>query len=379
MTTSNKRDYYDVLGIPRDSSEEEIKKAFRKLALEFHPDRNRSDGAEARFKEVNEAYQVLSDSRKRADYDRFGHSAVGANGGRGFEGFENFGGFGDIFDAFFGGGVGSQQASANAARRGNDIQTRVAVSFEEAVFGAEKNIEITRVDVCSRCRGSRSEPESDTVTCNNCNGSGQVRRSHQGFFGQFVQVTPCSVCHGEGFTITNPCSRCAGAGRERRARKLAVKIPAGIDDGVQIKLSREGEAGLNGGIPGDLYVALNVRAHEVFRRSGTDILLSLPVSVSQATLGARVDVPTLEGTEELFIPPGTQPGDTFSLKNKGVPHLGSNQRGSQIVTVDVKIPTSLDRDQRQLFAALSESMGETDVGGGNKGIFDKFKDVFTGE
>ena len=269
MTTS-KRDYYDVLSISRDASEEDVKKAFRKLALEFHPDRNRSEGAEGRFKEVNEAYQVLSDAKKRADYDRFGHAAVGANGGRGFDGYENFGGFGDIFDAFFGGGFGSQtRTSANTPRRGNDLQTRLTITFNEAVFGAEKDIDIQRIDVCDRCQGSRSEPDSDKTLCNNCKGSGQVRRSHQGFFGQFVQVTTCGVCSGEGkTTISDPCTQCRGAGRERRKRRLAVTIPAGIDDGTQIRLNREGEAGLNGGSPGDLYVVLDIQGHEVFPAVG---------------------------------------------------------------------------------------------------------------
>ena len=379
MTTS-KRDYYDVLGIARDASEEDIKKAFRKLALEYHPDRNRSEGAEAHFKEVNEAYQILSDTRKRADYDRFGHSAVGSNGGRGFEGFENFGGFGDIFDAFFGSGFGSQTRSAtHAPRRGNDLQTTLTITFEEAVFGAEQDIDIERVDICGRCLGSRSEPDSHSTLCSNCNGSGQVRRSHQGFFGQFVQVTPCGVCSGEGSIISDPCTQCRGAGRARRKRKLAITIPAGIDDGTQIRLNREGEAGLHGGSPGDLYVVLDIQQHDVFERAGNDIHISLPISVPQAALGASVTVATLDGDEKLSIPAGTQPGDTIALKNRGVPHLRSDQRGDQIVTVQVEIPTSLSEDQKQLLAALSESMGEVGVRTGNKGIFKKFKDVFAGE
>ena len=380
MTTS-KRDYYDVLGIPRDASEEDVKKAFRKLALEFHPDRNRSDGAEARFKEVNEAYQVLSDAKKRSDYDRFGHAAVGQSGfggGRGFDGYENFGGFGDIFDAFFGSGFGSQtRTSANAPRRGNDLQVRLTITFEEAVFGVEKDIDIQRVDVCERCQGSRSEPDSHKTMCNNCNGSGQVRRSHQGFFGQFVQVTTCSVCSGEGNIISDPCRQCKGAGRERRKRRLAVTIPAGIDDGTQIRLNREGEAGLNGGSPGDLYVLLDIQGHDAFQRNGYDIHISIPVSVPQATLGATLQVSTLEGEQKITVPAGTQPGDRITLKNKGVPHLRSNRRGDQIVTVQVEIPKSLSEDQKRLFSALSESMGDEGVGG--KGLFDKVKDVLTGD
>ena len=378
MTTS-KRDYYDVLGLSRNASEEEIKKAFRKLALEFHPDRNRSDGAESRFKEVNEAYQVLSDSKKRADYDRFGHAAVGGNGGRGFDGYDNFSGFGDIFDAFFGSGFGAQaRARPNAPRQGGDLQTSIVIEFEEAVFGVEKDIEIERIDVCSRCQGTRGEPGSQTANCTNCKGVGQVRRSQQGFFGQFVQVTTCGVCKGEGSTINNPCTQCRGMGRERRKRKLAVRVPGGIDDRTQIRLGLEGEAGLNGGRPGDLYVVVRVREHDRFQREGTDIYYSLPLDITQATLGAKVKVPTLEGEEDLSIPAGTQPGQQFTLKNKGVPYLRRNQRGSQIITAEIKVPTSLSDDQRKMFEALAESMGKNDVNGG-KGIFDKIKDALGSE
>ena len=377
--TTRKRDYYDVLGLSRNASEEDIKKAFRKLALEFHPDRNRSDGAEGRFKEVNEAYQVLSDSKKRADYDRFGHAAVGGNGGRGFDGYDNSSGFGDIFDAFFGSGFGAQtRARPNAPRQGGDLQTSIVIEFEEAVFGVEKDIEIERIDVCSRCQGTRGEPGSQTVTCGNCKGAGQVRRSQQGFFGQFVQVTTCGVCRGEGSTITNPCTRCRGMGRERRKRKLAVRVPGGIDDGTQIRLSLEGEAGLNGGRPGDLYVVVRVRGHDRFERDGTDIHYALPLDITQATLGAKVRVPTLEGEEELSIPAGTQPGDRFILKNKGVPHLRRNQRGSQIVTAEIRVPTSLTDEQRKMFQALAESMGKDDTNDG-KGIFEKIKDALGNE
>ena len=380
MTTS-KRDYYDVLGISRDATEEDIKKAFRKLALEFHPDRNKSDGAEDRFKEVNEAYQVLSDSRKRATYDRFGHSAMGGNGGRGFDGFDaTAGGFGDIFDAFFGGGFGEQtRARPNAPRRGNDLRTSITTTFEEAVFGVEKELEIERIDVCARCNGGRSEPGSGSTMCSNCSGSGQVRRSQQSFFGQFVQVTPCGVCRGEGSIINDPCNQCRGAGRERRSRKLAVTIPAGIDDGIQIRLNQEGEAGLNGGKPGDLYVVVRVREHELFDRDDTDIHLPLPISILQATLGAKISVPTLDGEEEIAIPPGTQPGDSFILKGKGVPFIRSGRRGDQIVTARIKVPTSLSDEQRRLLHELAESMGEEGLGANNKGLFDKFKDVFGNE
>ncbi len=376
MTTS-KRDYYEVLGISRNASEEDIKKAFRKLALEYHPDRNRSEGAESRFKEVNEAYQVLSDSSKRAKYDRFGHDAVGPNGGRGFDGFDSAGGFGDIFDTFFGSGFGDVTGTRrNAPRRGNDMQAHLSITFEEAVFGVEKDVEIARIDVCSRCRGTRSEPDTVTTVCDNCNGSGQVRRSHQGFFDRFVQITPCSVCSGEGKIITSPCAQCNGAGRERRQRRLVVTIPAGIDDNTQIRLNQEGEAGFNGGRPGDLYVVLSVQPHELFERHGADIHYHLPITIPQAALGASLKVPTLSDDEKVVIEPGTQPGDKIRMRNKGIPHLRGSQRGDQIVTIDVEIPTSLNDEQRKLMTALAESMGDTNANSRDKGIFNKLKEVF---
>ncbi|MDP6070954.1 MAG: molecular chaperone DnaJ [SAR202 cluster bacterium] len=377
MTTS-KRDYYEVLGIPKNASEEDVKKAFRKLALEYHPDRNKEEGAEDRFKEVNEAYQVLSNQKKRADYDRFGHANVGA--GRGFEGFDNFGGFGDIFDAFFGGGVESgTRQRAGGAKRGADLQYSIAIEFEEAVFGVEKEIEIDRVDVCAACQGARSEPGSNPTMCADCRGSGKVRRSHQGLFGQFYQVSTCNACQGEGSLITEPCKRCNGAGRERRTRKLVVAVPAGIEDSTQIRLSREGEAGSSGGRPGDLYVVVRVREHEMFERSGSDIHLTLPINVFQATLGATVQAPTLEGEVELEVPAGTQPGQQFTLKGKGVPHLRSRQRGDQLVTVQVQIPSSLSENQRAVFRELGSMMGDGDFGENDKGFFDKLKDALGAE
>ena len=292
--TPNKRDYYEVLGVRRNSSEEAIKKSFRKLALEYHPDRNKKDGAEERFKEINEAYQVLSDAKLRNNYDRFGHAGVRTNGGaRGFEGFENFGGFGDIFDAFFGGGFGSR-ARTTTATRGADLKHSVTIEFEEAVFGAEMAFEIQRTEACSQCRGTKSEPGSSPATCTSCAGTGQVRRAHQSIFGQFVQVATCATCRGEGKVITQPCSKCRGIGRERQKRKLAVAIPAGIESGTQIRLTDEGESSPNGGPTGDLYVSVRVKEHPVFKREGYDILYTMPINVAQAALGATVNVPTLE-------------------------------------------------------------------------------------
>ena len=364
----------------RSVSEEELKKAFRKLALEYHPDRNRSEGAEDRFKEVNEAYQILSDSKKRAAYGRFGHAGVTTNGGaRGFEGFDTFGGFGDIFDAFFGGGFGTR-TQANAPRQGADLQHAVTVTFEEAVFGATTELEIGRTELCSHCRGSRSEPGTSVSKCGNCGGSGQVRRAQQSIFGQFVQVATCGTCRGEGATITEPCSRCRGKGREHRVRRIEVSVPAGIESGTQMRLNGEGEPGANGAPPGDLYVSVRVKRHAIFRREGSDILYRLPVNIAQATLGSAVEVPTIEGTTELEVPPGTQSGDVLRIKGKGVHLLASNRRGDQLVRVDVVTPKSLTEEQRRLFQELAESLGVADLDSDDqdRGWFDKFKDALGG-
>ena len=374
--TTRKRDYYEVLGVARNASDEQIRKAFRKLALEYHPDRNKKDGAEDRFKEINEAYQILSDPKKRPDYDRFGHAGVAGNGARGFDGFEHFGGFGDIFDAFFGGGFASRSRTSTA-RRGADLQVHVSVDFEEAVFGTEKEFEVRGAEACRECRGSRSAPGSPPTLCSNCGGTGKVRRAHQSIFGQFTQVATCGTCRGEGKVISRPCSQCNGAGTERRTRKLAVSIPGGIESGTQIRLSGEGEPGSGGGHPGDLYVSIGVNDHPIFERDGHDVRYTMPINVAQAALGASVRVLTLEGQAELAIPAGTQSGQVFRLKGKGVPHLGSGRRGDQLVTVAVATPKSLTEEQRHLFQQLAASLGDHE-NGADKGLFDKIKDAFGG-
>jgi molecular chaperone DnaJ len=378
MATS-KRDYYDVLGVSRSSSGEEVKKAFRKLALEYHPDRNKSDGAAERFKEINEAYQVLIDSSKRAEYDRFGFVRSGANGGaKGFDGFDGFGGFGDIFDAFFGGSGARTQTSA---QRGADLRYSMRVSFEEAVFGVEKEFEVERVEVCGSCNGTRSEPGASPVTCRSCGGAGEIRRSHQSIFGQFVQVHPCTTCGGEGRIITERCSGCRGSGAERRRRKLAVTVPAGIEGGTQIRLSGEGEPGRFGGPPGDLYVSVRVKEHPLFKRNGRDILLSHTIDIAQAALGVKVKVPTLDGEVDLDIPEGAQTGDVLGIKGQGVPHLSNpNSRGDQLVALRVKTPTELSPDQRRLLLELSDTFDkskplESDE---DRGLFDKLRSVLGG-
>ncbi|MBI4216801.1 MAG: molecular chaperone DnaJ [Chloroflexi bacterium] len=356
-----KRDYYEVLGVSRDASEAELKKAFRKLAFQYHPDRNKDSGAEARFKEINEAYEVLSDPQKRAAYDRFGHAQGPAFGGRGFEGFPGFGGFGDIFDSFFG---GTATAARHGPQRGGDLRYRLSLSFKEAVFGCEKEIEVSRSEVCSRCAGSRSEPGSPPVVCPQCQGRGEIRRVQSSLFGQFVNVTTCDRCGGEGHLIASPCRQCQGRGQERQTRRLEVKIPAGVDDSSQIRLTGEGDAGARGGSPGNLYVALSVQPHELFQRSGDDILLELAINVAQAALGEELEVPTLDGPVVVKIPSGIPSGKIIQLKGKGVPHLRGQGRGDQLVKVVVETPQRLTTEQKKLFQELARSLSPEGKKGG---------------
>ncbi|MFC1944825.1 molecular chaperone DnaJ [Chloroflexota bacterium] len=368
------RDFYEVLGVPRDASEADIKKAFRKLAFKYHPDRNKNHDAEEKFKEVNQAYEVLSDPEKRSTYDRFGHSGLSGSGGRGFEGF-NFGGFGDIFDAFFG-GFGS--TGKTAPQRGADLQCELSLSFEEAVFGCRKELELERTDNCTRCHGSGAEPGSKPERCQTCNGTGQLRRSQQSVFGRFINVVACDRCRGEGTIIENPCTSCNGRGRERRVGKVSVDIPAGIDQGTQLRMSGEGDAGGRGGGRGNLYITLRVGQHEFFRREGDNILYDLPLNFAQAALGDEVEVPTLDGNVSLKVPTGTQTGKIFRLKDKGVPHFRRAGRGDQLVRARVVTPQSLDEQQKKLLMELAETMGPAVLPGEDKGFFDRIKDVFGG-
>ena len=372
MTT--KRDYYDVLGVGRDASDEDIKKAFRKLAFKYHPDHNREPEAEERFKEVNEAYEVLSDPDKRASYDRFGR--VGVEGfGRGFEGSDIFRGFGDIFDAFFG---GATTANRRGPQKGADLRYNLTISFEEAVFGCEKELEVTRTESCSACQGTGSKPGSQPSRCPNCNGSGQVRRVQQSIFGRFVNVTTCERCHGDGRIITDPCPQCRGSGKERKRRKIMVSIPAGVDGNSQIRLSGEGETGMWGGSPGNLYVNLSTEEHELFAREGDNILYDLPINFAQAALGDEVEVPTVDGDISVKIPPGTQTGKIFRLKDKGVHHLRRSGRGDQLVMVHVVTPQNLNEHQRKLLEGLSESLGKASMPKDEKGFFERIREVFGG-
>ena len=350
------QDYYDVLGVARNANEEDIRRAFRRKAMEYHPDRNKNADAEEKFKEINEAYQVLSDTNKRAQYDRFGKAGVGSGaqaGGNPFDGFDVFGGFGDIFDSFFG------DASARGGRqprRGGDIQQQVTLSFEESVFGAEREVEVSRLERCQHCSGAGSEPGTSVDTCGTCQGRGQVRRSQRSVFGQFTQVVGCPACRGRGSVISTPCSKCKGAGRERRRRKIEVKIPAGVEGGMQVRLSGEGDMGSEGGGAGNLYVAVNVQEHSFFQRDGAEIIYTLPLNVAEAALGADKVIPTIDGFEEEFkVPQGTQPGTVFNLRGKGVPHLNSNRRGNMRILADVRVPGSLSGRQRELLEELARS------------------------
>ena len=375
------RNYYDILGVGKGIGEEDIRKAFRKKAMEFHPDRNKNADAEEKFKEINEAYQVLSDPNKRAQYDQFGKVGVSANGGadRPFDGFDGFGGFGDIFDSFFGDGA---RRRGRQAQRGSDLQHRVVLNFEESVFGAEREVELTRLEKCGVCSGAGNEPGTPLETCKTCKGNGQVRRAQRSVFGQFTQVTACSSCRGRGTIIKTPCSNCRGAGKERRSRKIAVSIPAGVESGMQVRLSGEGDIGSDGGGPGNLYVYIDVREHQYFARDGSDLIYELPINIAEAALGAEKSIPTLDGKDEaLKLPQGTQPGTEFRIKGKGVPHLNGNRRGDLRVTVDVRVPGSLDNRQRELLRELAKSFELSNKGGpsgGNeedKGIFEKIKEA----
>ncbi len=366
-----KRDYYNILGIARNATDEEIKRAFRKLAFKCHPDHNREDGAAEKFKEVNEAYEVLSAPDRRSAYDRFGFG--GGLFGRGFEGFD-FGGFGDIFDTFFGGVTTTRQAP----QRGADLQYRLTSTFEEAAFGCEKEISISRTENCSLCQGVGSKPGSQPSRCPNCNGTGQVRRVQQTIFGRFTNTTTCSQCHGEGRIITEPCPQCRGTGREKRQRNIVVKIPAGVDDGSQLRLSGEGEAGLRGGSLGNLYITLSVLPHEFFIRDGDNILYELPINFAQAALGAEVEVPTLDGEVKLKVPAGSQTGKVFRLKGQGVLHLHRSGCGDQLVTLLVVTPESLTKEQHQLFEELASSFSPANMPSPEKwrGLLDRLRNTF---
>ncbi|HUV89238.1 MAG TPA: molecular chaperone DnaJ [Anaerolineae bacterium] len=371
---ATKRDYYEVLGVGRSASKEEIKKVYRQLARQYHPDVNHAPDAETRFKEINEAYEVLSDAEKRTTYDRFGH--VGP-GGLGFGGFDF--GFRDPFEIFeevFGRGFGFRTSTRRGPRRGADLRYDLHLTFEEAAFGCEKEIEAMRYEPCPACNGSGAEPGTSAVRCSKCNGSGQVRQVQRSILGSFVSVTTCPACHGEGETIALPCSRCSGQRQVYVSRKLSVTIPAGVDSGTQIRLAGEGEVGERGGPPGNLYVVLDVEPHPVFQRRGDDILVALQVNVAQATLGAQVKVPTLEGEEEISIPAGTQGGTILRMRKMGVPHLRQDGRGDELVMVRVAVPTKLSREQKTLFQELAKTLDPEAVWQDKRSFVDDLRELF---
>lgn len=376
----SKRDYYEVLEVSKGASEDEIKKAFRKLARKYHPDVNRDNPKEAeeKFKEINEAYEVLSDSSRRAQYDQFGHAAFdGAQGGGGFGGgFGGGGGFSDIFDMFFGqSGFGG--ARPHGPEKGADLRFDMEITFEQAAFGVETEITLPRTEECAVCHGSGAAPGTHPETCPTCRGTGQVQVAQNTPFGRMVNVRTCDRCRGEGKIVQSPCKECGGKGRVRKQRKIKVKIPAGVDNGSRLRVAHEGESGVRGGPPGDLYVYIFVKPHKLFTREGSDVICEVPISFVQAALGDEIEVPTLDGQVKLRIPEGTQPGAVFRVKDKGIPHLRGHGRGDQHVKIKVVIPKKLTDKQRELLTDFAKADGE-DINPEQKGFFKKVKDVFGG-
>ncbi|SFH12825.1 molecular chaperone DnaJ [Desulfotomaculum arcticum] len=371
-----KRDYYEVLGVSRQASQEEIKKAYRKLARQYHPDVNKDDqNAAEKFKEASEAYDVLSNAEKRESYDRFGHAATDGqfNGFGGFGGADFGGGLGDIFDMFFGGSGRARRGP----ERGADLRADVEVSFEEAAFGLEKDVKIPRTEECSTCGGSGAAPGTSKNTCGACNGTGQIQFAQSTPFGRIVQSRTCDRCRGTGVIIEKPCPTCRGAGQVRRTRTIKVKIPPGVDHGTRLRLSGEGESGLRGGPRGDLFVFIHVRPHEIFSRQGNNVILEMPVSFVQASLGDEVFVPTLDGKAKLKIPEGTQSGTVLRMKGKGIPDVRGYGRGDQHVHINVVTPTRLTDRQQELLKEFAKIEGQKPRSN-EKGFFEKVRDAFMG-
>ena len=372
----NNTEYYDRLGVSKDASQDEIKRAYRKMSKKYHPDINKEPGAEEKYKEVQEAYEALSDDQKRAAYDQYGPDGANGFGGQGgfggFDGGAGFGGFEDIFSSFFGGGA---TRNPNAPRQGDDLQYRVNLSFEEAIFGAEKEVHYNREATCKTCSGSGAKPGTSPVTCGRCHGQGVINVDTQTPLGMMRRQVTCDVCHGTGQEIKEPCQTCHGTGHEKQSHKVSVKIPAGVETGQQIRLAGQGEAGFNGGPYGDLFVIINVNPSDKFTRDGSTIYYTLNISFVQAALGDTVEVPTVHGNVEMTIPAGTQTGKTFRLKGKGAPRLRGGSQGDQHVTVKIVTPTKLNDAQKEALLAFAKASGDEKIAPQKKGFFNKVKDA----
>ncbi len=382
----SKRDYYEVLGVDKSASQDEIKTAYRKLARQYHPDVSKEEDAEAKFIEVQEAYDTLSDEQKKMQYDQFGHAGEQAGFGAGAGGFsgtggftgaggfsgQDFGDFGDIFNMFFGGGRG-RSSDPNAPRQGADLQYNMTIEFTDAVFGKEIEITIPREEDCDICEGTGAKVGTEPEICSNCQGTGQEEAIQNTPFGRIVNRRTCTVCSGTGKIIKEPCETCSGSGRVNKRKKIKVNVPAGIDTGSQIRIANEGEAGINGGPAGDLFIVIHVKPHKYFKREGNDILYNLDISFAQATLGDEVEVPTVDGNAMLKIPAGTQTGTSFRMRNKGVPRLRSSGRGDQYVKVTLVTPTKLNEEQKDLVNQLAKLSGET-LTPTDKSFFSKVRD-----
>ena len=375
-----KRDYYEVLGINKGASADEIKKAYKKMARKYHPDLNPGDkSAEEKFKEVNEAYEVLSDPDKKARYDQYGHAGVDPNfgaggfGGGGFDGSFDFGDLGDIFGSFFGGGFGGgRRTNPNAPQRGESIRMSIAISFEEAAFGCEKEVTVERYETCDTCHGNGCAPGTSPEVCPDCHGTGTVQVRRQTPMGVFATSSPCPKCGGKGRIIHQPCKDCRGSGLLRKKKTIQASIPAGIDNGQTISIRGQGNAGKNGGPAGDLLITITVRPHELFRREGTCVLCEAPITFTQAVLGAELEIPTIDGKVKYTLPEGTQSGTTFRLKGKGIPSINGRGRGDQYVTVYIETPRNLNKEQKEALKKFAAAMGE-DEASGQKPFFKKFK------
>ena len=372
----NNTEYYDRLGVSKDASQDEIKRAYRKMSKKYHPDINKEPGSEEKYKEVQEAYETLSDDQKRAAYDQYGPDGANGFGGQGgfggFDGGAGFGGFEDIFSSFFGGGA---TRNPNAPRQGDDLQYRVNLSFEEAIFGAEKEVHYNREATCKTCSGSGAKPGTSPVTCGRCHGQGVINVDTQTPLGMMRRQVTCDICHGTGQEIKEPCQTCHGTGHEKQSHKVSVKIPAGVETGQQIRLAGQGEAGFNGGPYGDLFVIINVNPSDKFTRDGSTIYYTLNISFVQAALGDTVEVPTVHGNVEMTIPAGTQTGKTFRLKGKGAPRLRGGSQGDQHVTVKIVTPTKLNDAQKEALLAFAKASGDEKIAPQKKGFFNKVKDA----